>query len=68
MLMALKMASTVVSKDIEEITAFHVRAKTGLGASIQFDRVFLFPAICEIVSGFNFDPSEEVLEQQRRRY
>jgi len=63
-LMGLKMMTTLISKDIEEITGVHVRAKTGLGASVALDRVLLFPAAADILAGFTLEPSTEVLRNR----
>jgi len=63
MLMVAKMVTTLIGKDIEEVSAVHVRAKTGLGASVAFDRVLLFPAASECLAKFNLTPSREVRER-----
>jgi len=45
-----KIFSTLVAKDVEEIGAIHVRSKTGMGMSINFDRILPFPVVAELLS------------------
>jgi len=65
MLTGAKMISTLISKDIEEVTGIHVRTKIGLGASIAFDRVFLFPAIADILAAAHLVPSDDARRDMR---
>jgi len=50
LLIAAQMSLTLISKDIEEIGAFHVRYANGLGVSVNLDRVVPFPTILSLVS------------------
>jgi len=58
-LTAAKMFTTLISKDIEEITGIHIRAKIGLGASLALDRIVLFPALADILHAAHLEPSDD---------
>jgi len=47
-LTACKVITTIVAKDVDEIGAFHVRHKSGLGVSVSLDRYTPLPALANL--------------------
>lgn len=57
--------STLISRDIEEITGIHLRSKTGLGPSLALDQILLHATITDIVSSFQLEPVTTELLRDR---
>jgi hypothetical protein len=55
-LTAVKVISTILAQDIDEIGAFHARHATGIGLSLTLDRYLPFPPLTQLLEGFKPKP------------